>query len=247
MHRTQWYIGCSGFSYKEWKDIFYPNGLPQKNWFEYYARHFNTLELNVTFYRFPELKFLQSWYRKSPDDFVFSVKVPKVITHQKKLKDIAELLDQFYKVLKDGLAEKLGPILFQLPPSFQYSEEKLTTILNELHPSFTNVIEVRNSTWWRKEIMDELAKKNITFCGVSYPGLPDEVVGNTATSYYRFHGVPKLYHSSYENHFLDIIVQTIIEKECIEKVFLYFNNTASAAALANAKYVQQITKQGSFL
>src|ERR1043165_722031 len=107
----KWHIGCSGFSYKEWKDVFYPPRLPQRLWFDHYSSRFSTLELNVTFYRFPQLKMLQAWYDKSPGGFIFSVKAPRLITHYKQLKDCQDLLNDFYTVCRDGLKEKLGPLL----------------------------------------------------------------------------------------------------------------------------------------
>ena len=107
----KWLIGCSGFSYKEWKDQFYPKGLPQSKWFAYYCQHFNTLELNVTFYRFPKLAALQGWYQEAPEGFIFSAKVPRSITHYKKFEQTEVLLKDFYMVLRDGLREKLGAVL----------------------------------------------------------------------------------------------------------------------------------------
>ena len=80
---TKWWIGCSGFHYKHWKEIFYPAGLAQTKWFDFYCRHFNTLELNVTFYRFPRLTVLENWYKRSPKEFKFSVKMNKAVTHYK--------------------------------------------------------------------------------------------------------------------------------------------------------------------
>ena len=111
----KWLIGCSGFAYKEWKEVFYPQGLPQSRWFEFYTEHFNTLELNVTFYRFPTLKSLQAWYNKAPDGFVFSAKVPRWITHYRKFEETERMMGDFYGLLKDGLKEKTGCVLFQLP------------------------------------------------------------------------------------------------------------------------------------
>src|SRR5215217_6861878 len=113
-----WYIGCSGFYYKEWKDIFYPKGLPQHDWFSFYAEHFNALELNNTFYRFPEPESLHKWYDEAPTGFRFAVKAPREITHDKNFVDTDFVLQEFYAVLQNGLKEKLGPVLFQLPPSF---------------------------------------------------------------------------------------------------------------------------------
>src|ERR1044072_2743501 len=80
----KWWIGCSGFYYREWREAFYPQGLPQRKWFEFYCESFNTVELNVTFYRFPKLEDLQGWYHRSPDDFRFTVKAPRLITHYKR-------------------------------------------------------------------------------------------------------------------------------------------------------------------
>jgi uncharacterized protein YecE (DUF72 family) len=236
----QWYIGCSGFYYREWKEIFYPKGLAQSKWFDFYCQHFNTLELNVTFYRFPELKLFQNWYNKSPEDFIFSAKVPKIVTHNKKFVGTEDVIKSFYDVLINGLQEKTGPVLFQLPPSMQYSEEKLEQILSHADPAFNNVIEFRNVSWWRKEVMDTLSKHHITFCGVSFPGLPDDVVINTPQPYYRFHGVPKLYYSGYDDAFLEKVFKKISSSKKAEKAFLYFNNTAAAEALHNARYLQQL-------
>jgi len=236
----QWRIGCSGFHYEDWKNIFYPDGLPKRKWFEYYCEHFNTLELNVTFYRFPQVKFLQAWYNNSPQDFVFSAKVPRLITHYKQFNDTRRMLNDFYCSCREGLREKLGCVLFQLPYRLEYSKEKLETILSQLDPSFLNVIEFRHSSWWKKSVYSILGKYNVTFCGHSYPELPDQVVMNTATAYYRFHGIPKLYYSQYKRKFLDEIVIQIKEAKKVKQVFLYFNNTATIAAIRNARYVQRI-------
>src|SRR5215210_608209 len=92
----KWWIGCSGFHYKHWKEIFYPKDLPQNKWFDFYLQHFNTVELNVTFYRFPQLSFLQNWYKKSPDEFRFSVKMNKAVTHYKQFNDTERMIADFY-------------------------------------------------------------------------------------------------------------------------------------------------------
>ncbi len=100
---AKWWIGCSGLHYKHWKEIFYLHGLPQIKWFNFYSEHFNTLELNVTFYRFPQLSFLKTWYKKSPDTFKFSVKAPRALTHYKKFSGTENLLSDFYSTVKEGL------------------------------------------------------------------------------------------------------------------------------------------------
>src|SRR3954462_8086074 len=195
---VRWQIGCSGFHYKHWKGIFYPERLAKSKWFDYYNDRFKTLELNVTFYRFPRLPALQTWYESSPDKFSFSVKAPRAITHYRQFNNCQQFLADFYGTTEEGLKDKLGCVLFQLPSRTTYKEEKLEQIIESLNPSFTNVVEFRNETWWNAHVYNRLAERNITFCGMSHPSLPDTVVQNTETIYYRLHGVPDLNKSKYD-------------------------------------------------
>jgi uncharacterized protein YecE (DUF72 family) len=230
-----WHIGCSGFHYKDWKGKFYPEGLPQRKWFDFYCKHFKTLELNVTFYRFPQLSFLQNWYGKSPADFRFAVKAPRAITHYKKFNDTTDLITSFYDTINNGLQEKLGPVLFQLPPSFSYDDERLERIINNLNPSFKNVLELRHVSWWNSDVYQKLAKHNITFCGMSHPALPDDVIQNTPVVYYRFHGVPILYRSPYSKDFLQKVIHAVKQNSQTHEGWFYFNNDYDAVGVYNAK------------
>jgi uncharacterized protein YecE (DUF72 family) len=241
MQKIKWHIGCSGFHYKEWKNEFYPQGLAQNKWFDFYTQHFNTLELNVTFYRFPTLQSLKSWYDKAPGGFRFSSKVPRSITHFKKFEETEQMLKDFYQLLKEGLQEKLSCVLFQLPPQFSYSEERLEKILSQVDASFHNVIEFRNESWWREDVKAVLKKNGISFCGVSFPKIEfDDAVINTPLCYYRFHGVPRLFYSEYDPAFIEKIFHQIEANKNVKQAFIYFNNTASLAALHNARYFQQL-------
>jgi uncharacterized protein YecE (DUF72 family) len=235
-----WHIGCSGFHYKEWKDIFYPENMPADQWFEYYSSKFNTLELNVTFYKFPQLSFLENWYEKSPGDFVFSVKAPRLITHYKKFRDSADLLKDFYSTIRQGLKDRLGAVLFQLPPQTAFNMEILKHIIDSLDLSFENVLEFRHGSWWREDVMKELARNKISFCGMSYPGLPADVIINTDIIYYRFHGIPELYRSAYSEDELDKAADTIMNNKHVKKAYIYFNNTAGEAAIKNAAYMNSL-------
>jgi len=235
-----WRIGCSGFHYKEWKGVFYPDKLPQSKWFDYYASQFNTLELNVTFYRFPRVAYLENWYKKSPEGFDFTVKAPRLITHFKRFKDCERLLDDFYNAISEGLKEKLGAVLFQLPPQLTYDKEILELIINSVHTSFTNVVEFRHESWWKQKVYSALAEKNICFCGESYPKLPTEAIVNTRIAYYRFHGVPTLYKSSYDQARLEQVAETIAMSHAT-KAYVLFNNTWGVAAINNANYLQEFT------
>ncbi|SDP96076.1 Uncharacterized conserved protein YecE, DUF72 family [Mucilaginibacter sp. OK268] len=238
----EWHIGCSGFHYKDWKGRFYPNDLPQRKWFDYYCEHFKTLELNVTFYRFPQLSFLQNWYGKSPADFRFAVKAPRAITHYKKFNDTADLIISFYDTINQGLQEKLGPVLFQLPPSFTYDDERLDRIINSLNPSFKNVLELRHVSWWNDSVYEKLAKHHITFCGMSHPTLPDNVIQNTPMVYYRFHGVPVLYRSPYSKNFLEKIINTVKQNPDAREGWFYFNNDFDAVGVGNANDMISLSK-----
>lgn len=229
-----WRIGCSGFYYKEWKEFFYPAGLPQKKWFEYYCQHFNTIEINSSFYRQPSLKSFANWYDTSPDDFLFTIKAPRAITHYSKFNQAEELISDFYEVITAGLKDKLGCVLFQMPPSFSYTEERLELLMNSLKTGFNNVVEARHISWWNDHVFKEFSNNNITFSGISYPSaLPDEVIQNTSLVYYRFHGKPVLYKSVYPLEEIEQFSHAI--KPGHEQVFVYFNNTWGTSALTNAK------------
>ncbi|MBT1705115.1 DUF72 domain-containing protein [Chryseosolibacter indicus] len=236
----QWKIGCSGYHYIDWKRIFYPENIAQKKWFEYYSEHFNSLELNVTFYRFPRLHFLQGWFKRSPDNFSFSVKAPRLITHYKKLNEAQEALHNFYDVARNGLQHKLGSVLFQFPSSFVFEEHRLERIINLLDHSMQNVVEFRHESWWQQKVFDAFAQNNITFCGISHPQLSDKVIKTSDIVYYRFHGVPHLYSSRYDIQDLERVASEIQSMEGVRESFIYFNNTAEATAVINAKQFQEL-------
>ena len=236
------HFGCSGYHYRHWKGVFYPDKLPQRLWFEYYSQHFRTLELNVTFYRFPQLSFLANWYQISPADFKFSVKAPRLITHYKQFNDTAQLLADFYGTVQEGLAEKLGPVLFQLPPRMAYSDERLQRILDSLDPAFRNVLEFRHPSWWEGHVYQELARRGVAFCGQSHPQLPDDVVANANVLYYRFHGVPELYKSPYSENYLQQVVTQVEATQQVREAYLYFNNDIDASAIGNAQQMQELVR-----
>jgi uncharacterized protein YecE (DUF72 family) len=133
---VKFHVGCSGFYYTHWKPDFYPKDLPKSKWFEYYCEHFNSLELNVTFYRFPKIATFENWYRKTPADFKFTVKAPRLITHFKQFNDTDELMQEYYETMMEGLKEKLGACVIQLPPRSIYTKDRLDRILGDTRYSF---------------------------------------------------------------------------------------------------------------
>lgn len=235
-------IGCSSFYNSKWRNIFYPEDLPSKKWFDYYCEHFSTFEINATFYKFPTSTILKNWYTKSPSNFCYSVKVPKEITHYKKLKDCKELIDEFYALCDFNLKEKLGCILFQLPPSYSFSKENLQNILSNLNPKYKNVIEFRHKSWWSEEVLTTLTKNKISFCSISHPTLPKDIILNTPIIYVRLHGQEKLYYSEYQKKELESLKESICSINKGKETYIYFNNTASQAGILNAMTMKSLLR-----
>ncbi len=227
-------IGCSGYYNAHWKKVFYPESLPRKQWLDFYSEKFNTLELNTTFYQFPTLANMSNWYDKSPEDFSFSIKAPKLITHLNRFNDCQQLMDDFYGVCSESMKEKLGCLLFQLPPAIVYNEEKLEQIIGCIKPGFKNVVEFRHESWWTEKVFKTLSEHNIIFCSVNHPKLPNKIVTYSDTAYIRLHGNPEMFYSKYSPEFLTKLSQFILKKNELSEVFIYFNNTASTAGVLNA-------------
>lgn len=232
-------IGCSSFNNRYWKGIFYPEDLPTTKWFEFYCQHFDTYEFNGSFYKFPTIKILENWYKRAPENFTFSVKAHKEITHIKKFINCRELISDFYSICKEGLKEKLGCILFQFPPSYDYSKERLNEIIMNLNTDFTNVVEFRHESWWNEEVWEAFLMNNITFCSVSYPKLPQTIFTEFPLLYIRLHGNEKLFYSGYTSAELTHLKNKIEEKNA----FVYFNNTAGTEGILNAVALQKIIKK----
>lgn len=227
-------VGCSGFYNRHWKGIFYPEGLRQRDWFTFYANQFNALEINTTFYKFPEASRLEAWYHLSPDDFKFCVKAPRLITHFKKLNQCEKLFDDFYLACVSGLQHKLGCLVFQFPPLFSFSRERLELIECSLHPGYRNVVEFRHESWWNEEVYARLKGSRIIFCTPSHPQLPDQLVTSTNIAYLRMHGKEKMFYSKYPQKKLREIASDLSSKKDIDEAWVFFNNTASTAGIENA-------------
>ncbi|PRD47950.1 DUF72 domain-containing protein [Sphingobacterium haloxyli] len=241
MKRDTFFIGCSSYATPSWKTLFYPDDLPKKDWFNYYSEHFDTYEFNGSFYKFPTVQNLLSWHEKVPDNFKFSLKAPRIITHIRRLKQCAEEIQDFYRVSKEGLKHKLACILWQLPPSFSYREERLQSILRVMDPAFKNVIEFRHESWWREDVIKTLSENNITFCNVNYPKLPTSIQQTTPIGYIRMHGNPELFYSEYTEDQVKTLYREV-NAAGFKEAYIYFNNTASTAAIINALQLKKIFK-----
>ncbi|MDB5556091.1 MAG: hypothetical protein JWL86_6075 [Rhizobium sp.] len=156
-------IGTSGYSYKEWKGSFYPNDLPVKRMLRYYGEHFSTVESNSTFRRLPTDVAIKAWANEVPADFKFALKAPQQITHFRRLRDVEEPLSKLIEVTS-VLKNRLGPILFQLPPNFKKDVPRLEAFL-KLIPRRTQVaFEFRNGSWFDDEVFSLLKSRNVAIC-----------------------------------------------------------------------------------
>lgn len=237
------YIGCSGFAEGLWKGVFYPKNLPSKEYFGYYASHLNGVEINSTFYRRPRPSTLQKWYDQSGADFKFFIKVHKYFTHNKRLLNVAEELETFCADIAGVLGDKLAGFLFQMPPTYRFTEENLQRVLTMLPDQYLKVIEFRHQSWWDQRVLQALQAKEILFCGVSFPkDIPDDVMINSDKAvYYRLHGVPQLFKSEYTAEELDALAEKV--RNFKGDVYIFFNNTFGTAGIKNALYLQNILKR----
>jgi len=235
---ARYYIGTSGWHYDDWRGRFYPEKLPKAKWLEFYARHFPTLELNNTFYRLPKETVFNKWYDSSSDGFIFSVKVSRFITHIKRLKDCSDEVDNFMS-RATILKEKLGPLLYQLPPGLHRDDDRLISFLAILPHEMKHAIEFRHESWLTEDIFDILRQHQVGFCVFDMPSLTSPLVATTDFAYIRFHGSDSLYSSCYSDEELADWAKNIAQlAENLESVYIYFNNDIAGYALQNAETIR---------
>ncbi|NOZ64770.1 MAG: DUF72 domain-containing protein [Caldiserica bacterium] len=239
-------IGTSGYSYSHWKDVFYPATLPASRWLEYYGKFFDTVELNVTFYRQVKKEVFASWYKRTPDNFLFALKGPRVITHLKRLKDCEDSLKIFFENALP-LKEKMGVVLWQLPPSLEKDiillEEFCRTLKEEDYGRYLHAFEFRHNSWFREKTYEVLKKFSAALCIAHSRRWPLEEVVTADFVYLRFHGGTVLYGSEYSDKELGIWAKKI--RNWIggqKKVFAYFNNDYQGFAVKNALRLKEILR-----
>lgn len=157
------WIGTSGFQYTEWRGSFYPEDLAPAKMLPYYAERFAATEVNYTFHRIPSPKTIENWLAQTPAHFRFALKAPQKVTHFAKLKNCADTIDYFWNV-STGLGERLGPVLFQLPPQFKKDAVLLNDFVQQLPPSLRAAFEFRSETWLDDEIYEILGQRNCALC-----------------------------------------------------------------------------------
>lgn len=231
-------IGTSGWTYPHWQGIFYPEDLSQSKWLNYYCRYFDTVELNASFYHLPQKKAFINWGLKTPENFCWSVKASRYITHIKKFLSPKESLKKLFQAVI-GLEDKLGPILFQLPPSLKYNSERFEKFLKVLPKDYLYTLEPRHPSWICDELKNQLTKYNIAFCIADTAGrFPTAEFVTTNFIYIRLHGSKQLYSSNYSLKELKNWAKKI--KSWKKDIFIYFDNDAKGFAVKNALQLKKL-------
>lgn len=236
------YIGTSGWSYENWQETFYPANLKRWEWFGYYQKKFSTAELKATFHRTLPKTTFKNWYRKTSENFLFSLKMNQEITHKEKLAKPLETLPPFFKQV-EGLEEKCGPILIQLPHDLKFEEEKVRNFIEELKTyPYKFTIEPRHKSWFQDNVYNLLEKYNIALTIAESPSFPSaQKITSEDFVYVRLHGKNSLYSSSYNREELKRWAGRLKRWEKSGRdVYVYFNNNENANAPHNALQLKRI-------
>lgn len=242
---VRYYVGTSGWHYDHWQGIFYPEGLPRTKWLGYYARHFDTVELNNTFYRLPSEDAFTAWYAATPPRFNFALKVSRFITHIKRLKDTEEAVGKFTGRAK-LLREKLGPLLSQTPPNMHRDDARLESFLSSLPVGLRHVTEFRHESWLDDKVFEVMRRYNVALCIFDMPGMSCPTVATADFAYVRFHGSTWLYSSRYSDDELAEWSEKINHlSRGLKAVYAYFNNDAEGYAVDNARTLRRLLQTKS--
>ena len=229
------HVGCSGWVYRHWKGRFYPEGLPQKRWFERYAEEFDTVEINNSFYRLPPAETFDKWHDQVPAGFRYAVKANRFITHMKKLKDCTEALDTFIDRAR-RLKSFLGPILYQLPPSLHKDLARLDAFLKLLPRSIEHVVEFRHRSWYDEDVLALLDGHGVGFVTHDLVGLKTPRWASGCTAYVRFHGTGGKYRGRYSDAQIGDWAEWLLEQRAQGRsAWAYFNNDIGGDAIEDAR------------
>ncbi len=237
-------IGTSGFYYEHWRGILYPEALAKSHWFDYFCREFDTVEMNSTFYHLPKAKTLEHWDEKSPEDFLFSFKAPRSITHYKKLHDIHDELLRFLHLLKP-IKHKIASVLFQLPPSLHRDETLLADFLAQLPHGggWRFAIEFRHGSWEAESVYATLRHYGVAWVWHDYARRESPEIVTADFVYLRLHGPDGHYGGSYDDETLQTWAQRLRRQmEHHRNAFVYFNNDSEGNAVRDARRLKTMMK-----
>ena len=228
------HIGTSGWHYKHWRGPFYPADLREPDMLRFYVQQFDTVEINNSFYRLPDVTALQNWRDVTPVKFCFAVKASRYLTHMKKLKDPKPGLQKFFRRV-EMLGRKLGPILFQLPPGWQCNFDRLASFLTALPRKHRCAFEFRNSSWHNQAIYELLRRHNAAFCVYELAGFQSPIEITADFAYIRLHGPGGAYQGRYTEKRLGGWAGDIRHwRRRLKDIYVYFDNDLHGYAAHNA-------------
>lgn len=242
------YVGTSGWVYNDWVGIFYPEDLPSKEKLRFFSKHFRTAEVNYSFYHLPRPTTYENWYNQTPEKFVFAVKASRFITHIKRLKEAKTACTKFLENALH-LKEKLGPILFQLPPSFRATDENLMTLEEFLKDidirNIRSAFEFRHKSWCEDRVYEILQKNEVAWVIADSPSYPRAEVVTCDFAYIRMHGYEKLFSSRYNLQEIEQLGQKVKGwRSNGLDVYVYFNNDYHGFAIENARELSELLIPG---
>ena len=236
-------IGCSGWNYRHWRELFYPRGLPVGRWFAFYAEHFDTVEINNSFYRLPRPETFAKWRDQAPPGFCYAVKANRFLTQAKKLKDCEEPVERMMSATRH-LGDRLGPMLYQLPPSLKINLERLESFLKLVPNDVTNVFEFRDASWYVPETYALLDRYGASFCVHDMAGSASERIAVGPAAYFRFHGGVGKYWGRYPDKALLGAADWMAGQARLGRsVWAYFNNDIHGHALDDAQTLKAMVAQ----
>jgi uncharacterized protein YecE (DUF72 family) len=233
------HVGTSGWQYEDWRGAFYPEGLPPRRWLEHYADSFSTVEVNNSFYRLPERDTFRRWREQTPAGFVVAVKASRFITHLKRLRDPQEPVALLWE-RASGLGDRLGPVLFQLPPRFPADVARLRDLLAALPARMRAAFEFRDRSWYTDEVFLSLDAARAALVWPDRPGTHATLPALGGWVYVRFHqGTAS--GPGYRRDKLRRWASRIAATEASE-AFLYFNNDQTGAAIRDARTMLELLR-----
>lgn len=231
---TDYHVGTSGWHYEHWRALFYPENLPKTKWLRFYTRHFATVEVNNTFYRLPSEDALAAWNAYVPGGFRFALKASCFITHVKRLRGVEEAVRDF-TARASALGDRVGPMLFQIPPQMHRNDRTLEAFLRLLPPVFHYAFEFQHASWFDERVYELLRKYGVALCIYDLPDFTTPVLATSPFAYVRFHGPSAPYSSKYDDGELHAWAERIRAlSPGVRSTYVYFNNDAMAYAEGNA-------------
>lgn len=236
-------IGTSGWYYDHWRGLFYPQDSPKSKWFDCYSSHFDTVEINNTFYQLPKARTIETWRHRAPESFLYAVKASRYITHVRRLKGAVDGLGRFFETI-NPLAEHLGPILYQLPPSLRKDLSLLDAFLGLLPEGQSSVFEFRHDSWYEQDVYDLLSGYGAALCIHDMSGAFSDRVVTGRIVYMRFHGIVGKHEGPYSDSTLQEWAGWLKEQARAGLgVYAYFNNDISGYAVEDAGRLRNLISQ----